>query len=79
MYVSNKSFIYFFKIKTKKGSNKNHKSSGLDMDSLNTNTRKNFFIVRATEHWNNLPREAVESPSLQIFKTCLDAYLCKIL
>ncbi|GAB0186711.1 hypothetical protein GRJ2_001136400 [Grus japonensis] len=43
------------------------------------NMRKNFFTVRVTEHWNRLPREAVESPSLEIFKTCLDAILCNLL
>jgi len=31
------------------------------------NTRKNFFPLRVTEPWNSLPREAVESPSLEIF------------
>jgi len=36
------------------------------------NMRKNFFPLRVTEHWNRLPRDAVESPSLEIFKTCLD-------
>jgi len=33
------------------------------------NMRKNFFPLRVTEHWNRLPREDVESPSLEIFKT----------
>jgi len=32
------------------------------------NMRKNFFPPRLTEHWNRLPREVVESPSLEIFK-----------
>ncbi|KFV72690.1 hypothetical protein N308_02392, partial [Struthio camelus australis] len=43
------------------------------------NLRKNFFPVRVTEHWKRLPREVVQSPSLQIFKTRLDAILCSVL
>jgi len=35
--------------------------------------RKNFSTMRVTEYWNEPHREAVESPSLEIFKTHLDA------
>jgi len=43
------------------------------------NMRKNFFPLRVTERWTRLPREVVEFPSLEIFKTCLDAVLCSLL
>jgi len=43
------------------------------------NMRKNFFTLRVAEHWNRLPRELVDSPSLEIFKTCLDEVLCSLL
>jgi len=43
------------------------------------NTRKNFFPLRVTEHWNRLPRGVVESPSLEIFKTCPVTVLCSLL
>ena len=41
--------------------------------------RKNFFTLRVMEHWPRLPREAVESPSLEIFQPHLDAVLCSLL
>ncbi|GAB0178488.1 hypothetical protein GRJ2_000314100 [Grus japonensis] len=37
--------------------------------------RKNFFTRRVARHWNRLPREAVESPSLEVFKKHVDMAL----
>ena len=37
------------------------------------------FTVWVTLDMNRLPREAVESPSLEILKKCLDAILCHVL
>jgi len=41
--------------------------------------RRNFFTLRVTEHWNRFPREVVDSPSLEIFKTHPDKVLCSLL
>jgi len=43
------------------------------------NIMKNFFPLRVMEPWPRLPREAVESSSLEIFKTRLDKVLCSLL
>jgi len=43
------------------------------------NMRKNFFTLRVTEHWNRLPWQVLESPSLEIFKSRLDKVLCSLL
>ena len=43
------------------------------------NMRKNFFTLRVKQHWPRLSREVVESPSLEILKTHLEAVLCNLL
>ena len=39
---------------------------------------KIFYVVRVMGYWDRLPRGVVESPSMEIFKTQLDSYLCNL-
>ncbi|KFQ29194.1 hypothetical protein N332_04037, partial [Mesitornis unicolor] len=40
--------------------------------------RKKFFTVRVVRHWHRLPREAVDAPSLEVFKARLDRALSSL-
>ncbi|GAB0191423.1 hypothetical protein GRJ2_001607600 [Grus japonensis] len=53
------------------------KGNGLKLkeDRFRSDFRKKFFTMWVVRHWNRLPREAVDAPSLQAFKARLDGAL----
>lgn len=41
--------------------------------------RKKLFTVRVAKHWNRLPREVVDAPSLETFRVMLDRILSDLI
>ena len=40
--------------------------------------RRKFFTQRVAKHWNRLPKEVVDAPSLEAFKARLDVALSSL-
>ena len=51
----------------------------LEHRKFRTNMWKKFFMAKLMEHWNRLSKEVVESPSMETFRTHLDACLSDLL
>ncbi|KFP17608.1 hypothetical protein Z169_07826, partial [Egretta garzetta] len=51
----------------------------LNQGRFRQDIRKKFFTMRVVKHWNRLPREVVEGPSLEAFKARLDGALSNLI
>ena len=50
-------------------------SSKLVQGRFTLDIRRKFFTQRVVTHWNRLPKEAVDAPSLEAFKARVDVAL----
>ena len=50
----------------------------LKQGSFRLDIRRKFFTQRLVTHWNRLPKEAVDAPSLETFKASLAWWLATL-
>ncbi|KFW06358.1 hypothetical protein N326_02374, partial [Eurypyga helias] len=50
----------------------------LKTDRFKLHIKKKLFYERVVRHWDRLPREAVDAPSLAVFKARLDEALSNL-
>ena len=50
----------------------------LKEDRFKSDIQKKLFTVRVVRPWHRLPREAVDAPSLEVFKVRLDGALSNL-
>ncbi|KFU94044.1 hypothetical protein M959_00679, partial [Chaetura pelagica] len=53
--------------------------SKLEEGRFRLDIRRKFFTVRVVRHWNRLPREVVDAPSLDVFKARLERALSNLI
>ncbi|KFQ64054.1 hypothetical protein N335_03703, partial [Phaethon lepturus] len=51
----------------------------LEQGRFRLDLRKKFFPMRVVKHWHRLPREAVDTPSLEVFTARLKKALSKLI